>query len=176
MSAFQAINSSIFCSRVWSWEWITSGSFNKILFPHLQTARRKLKLPPVPLFEQQTFIAILSHGNRLITSCIGRAKNFFFGNQNILYIFLKKYILIYDLYCRALAQEPCTGVHEIYNFGRSIIDHHYYIYSLSDLCLVEEKYYHKRSITCSLYDLSPRSSTITPAPGSWNLQIWYTLP
>ena len=31
------------------------------------------------------------------------------------------------------------GVHEIYNFGRSFLGHHYFILSLSDLCLGVEK-------------------------------------
>ena len=37
---------------------------------------------------------------------------------------------------------PCPGGHEIYNFGRPLLAHHYYRYilSLSDLCLgVENK-------------------------------------
>ena len=34
---------------------------------------------------------------------------------------------------------PCPGVHEIYNFGRPFLGHHYYILSLSDQCLGVEK-------------------------------------
>ena len=36
-------------------------------------------------------------------------------------------------------KNPCTGGHEIYNFGRPFLDHHYYILSLFDLCLGVEK-------------------------------------
>ena len=36
-------------------------------------------------------------------------------------------------------KNPCPGGHEIYNFGRPFIVHHYYILSLSDLCLGVEK-------------------------------------
>ena len=38
-------------------------------------------------------------------------------------------------------KNPCSGGHEIYNFGRSFLGHHYYMYllSLSDLCLGVEK-------------------------------------
>ena len=48
---------------------------------------------------------------------------------------------LYDLYGRVLAQEPLpTGGHEISNFGRSFLGHHYYILGLSDQCLgVENK-------------------------------------
>ena len=46
---------------------------------------------------------------------------------------------LYDLYGHALAQEPCPGGHEIYNFGRPFLCHHNYILSLSDLCLGVEK-------------------------------------
>ena len=42
----------------------------------------------------------------------------------------------HDLYDHALA--PCPGGHEIYNFGRSFLSHHYYKLSLFDLCLGEE--------------------------------------
>ena len=34
---------------------------------------------------------------------------------------------------------PCPGGHEIYNCGRPYLGHHYYILSLSDLCLGVEK-------------------------------------
>ena len=33
----------------------------------------------------------------------------------------------------------CPWGHEIKNFGRPFLGHHYYILSLYDLCLVEEK-------------------------------------
>ena len=34
---------------------------------------------------------------------------------------------------------PCPGGHENYNFGGPFLGHHFYILSLSDLCLVVEK-------------------------------------
>ena len=46
---------------------------------------------------------------------------------------------LYDLYGHALAQEPCPRGHEIYNFGGPFRGHHYYILSLSNLCLGVEK-------------------------------------
>ena len=46
---------------------------------------------------------------------------------------------LYDLYGHALAQEPLPQVHEIYNFGRPFLGHHYYILGLSDLCLEVEE-------------------------------------
>ena len=36
-------------------------------------------------------------------------------------------------------KNPYPGVHEIYNFGRPFLGHHYCILSLSDLCLGIEK-------------------------------------
>ena len=48
----------------------------------------------------------------------------------------------YDLYVHTLAQEPLVWGHEIHNFGRPFLGYHYYILSLSDLCLgVEKKVY-----------------------------------
>ena len=35
----------------------------------------------------------------------------------------------------ALAQEPLPGGHEIYNFGKPFLGHHYYILSFSYVCL-----------------------------------------
>ena len=48
-------------------------------------------------------------------------------------------VLLYDLYGHSLAQEPLPRGHEIYNFGRPFLGHHYYILGLSDLCLGVEK-------------------------------------
>ena len=36
-------------------------------------------------------------------------------------------------------KNPCPRGHEIYNFGRPFLGHHYYILGLSDLCLGVEK-------------------------------------
>ena len=36
-------------------------------------------------------------------------------------------------------QNPSPGGHEIYSFDRNFLGHHYYILSLSDLCLGVEK-------------------------------------
>ena len=36
-------------------------------------------------------------------------------------------------------QNPSPGGHEIYNFGRPFLSHHYYILSLSDICMAVEK-------------------------------------
>ena len=40
-----------------------------------------------------------------------------------------------DLYPMPQHKNPYPGGHEIYNFGRPFLGHHYYIFSLSDLCL-----------------------------------------
>ena len=36
-------------------------------------------------------------------------------------------------------KNPCPGGHESYNFGRLFLGHHYFILSVSDLCLGVEK-------------------------------------
>ena len=36
-------------------------------------------------------------------------------------------------------KNPCPRGHEMYNFGRAFLVHHYYIFGLSDLCLRVEK-------------------------------------
>ena len=45
----------------------------------------------------------------------------------------------YMTYSHALAQEPCPRGHEIYNFGRPFLGHHYFLLGLSSLYLVVEK-------------------------------------
>ena len=41
-------------------------------------------------------------------------------------------------------KNPCPGGHESYNFGRPFLGHHYYILSLSDICMrVEKKFLQK---------------------------------
>ena len=45
----------------------------------------------------------------------------------------------YMTYGHALAKEPCTLGHEIYNFGGPFCGHHYYILGLSEQCLGVEK-------------------------------------
>ena len=49
----------------------------------------------------------------------------------------------------SLLNNPCTGPHEIYNFSRPYISHHYYILSLCDLCLgVEKKIFKRKGKSC----------------------------
>ena len=45
-----------------------------------------------------------------------------------------------------ILQEPLLGGHEIYNFGRPFLGHHYNILSFSDLCMGV-----KRSIFIEIY-------------------------
>ena len=63
-------------------------------------------------------------------------------------------------------KNPYPGGHEFYNFDRPFVDHHYYIPSLSDLCLGIKKKILKEIIHL------PRPSTKIPAPGVMNLQFW----
>ena len=43
------------------------------------------------------------------------------------------------MYGHTLVQEPLPRGNEIYNFGRLFLSHHYFILSLSDLCLGVKK-------------------------------------
>ena len=61
--------------------------------------------------------------------------------------------LQYSLDGHTLSEEPCFGIHEIYNFGRSCLGHYKNILSFSDLCQGVEK---KKCY-----------STKTSALGSW---------
>ena len=66
---------------------------------------------------------------------------------------------------RLLHKNHCLRGHEIYNFGRPFLGHHYYILGLSDLCLGEEKKIYKKNNAFSLYDIWPHPSTRTLARG-----------
>ena len=55
------------------------------------------------------------------------------------------------LYGRALTTEPLPRGHEIYNTGRPFHGHHYFILSLSDLCMGVEKIFKENVF--SLYNL-----------------------
>ena len=51
-----------------------------------------------------------------------------------------------------LHKNPCPGGHEIYNFGRPFLDHHYYILGLSDQCLgVKRRRFLKKYINFTLF-------------------------
>ena len=41
---------------------------------------------------------------------------------------------LYELYGHVIAKEPLSWGHEIYNFGRPFVGHHYYTLKLSDPC------------------------------------------
>ena len=48
-------------------------------------------------------------------------------------------LTLYDLYGNNLAQEPCPGGDEIYNFCRPFLGHYNYLLSLSESCFIVEK-------------------------------------
>ena len=64
---------------------------------------------------------------------------------------------LYDLYGHTLAQEPLSrGVMKIYNSDRPFLGHHYYILSLSDICMgVEKKIFKYINFTLFTPKLSP---------------------
>ena len=52
-----------------------------------------------------------------------------------------------------LHKNPCPGGHEIYNFGRPFLGHHYYTLSLYGLCPrveKEKKIFFQKYINCTL--------------------------
>ena len=62
--------------------------------------------------------------------CLGVEKKIF---KEIMHFYYMTYMAIPQ------HKNHCPGGHEIYNFGRPFLGHHYYIFSLSDLCLGLEK-------------------------------------
>ena len=60
---------------------------------------------------------------------------------------------LYDLYGHTLAQEPFPRGSESYNFGRLFLGHHYYIISLSNICMGVKKKNFKKNNAFSLYDM-----------------------
>ena len=77
----------------------------------------------------------------------------------------------YDIYSHAQAHKPLPQGHEIYNFGRTFLGHHYYFLSLSDLCLGVEKKFFKgiMHFHYKIYMATPWQKN--PCPGAKNLQF-----
>ena len=70
-----------------------------------------------------------------------------------------------------LHKNPCPRGHDIYNFGRPFLGHHYYIHGLSDLCLGVDKQIFKE-IMHFHYMTYVHAPAQEPLPqGSWNLQF-----
>ena len=67
-------------------------------------------------------------------------------------VFKKRRNIVFSLYAHAKHKNPCLGVHEIYNFVRSFLGHHYSILDLSDPCPSVYKKM-KRKNAFSLIDL-----------------------
>ena len=70
-----------------------------------------------------------------------------------------------------LHKNPCPRGHEIYNFGRPFLGHHYYILGLSDLCLGVETKIFKEIMYFHYITIWPRPCTRTPAPGVMKFTI-----
>ena len=78
---------------------------------------------------------------------------------------------LYDIYGQTLAQEPLLWGHKIYNFGKPYLGHHYYIFSLSDLCIRRKKIF-KRNNAFSLFDLYGHAAAQEPRPGVMKFTSW----
>ena len=65
-----------------------------------------------------------------------------------------------------LRKNPCPGGHEIYNFGRPFLGHHYYILNLSDICIGGKKKILRRNNAFSQYDLYGHTPAQEPLPRS----------
>ena len=87
---------------------------------------------------------------------------------------MKIHIYLYynDIYGHALTSEPLPRGHEIYNFGRPFLGHHYYIISLSDLCLGAEKKIFKEIMHFHYMTYKATPSIRTPAPGVMKFTIF----
>ena len=72
-------------------------------------------------------------------------------------------------------RNPCPRSHEIYKFCRPFFDHHYYIFSLSDLCLGVEKKIFLRN-TSILHFLPQNYLPLWMGVMKWNLQFLVSLP
>ena len=59
----------------------------------------------------------------------------------------------------------CPGVHEIYNFGRTFLGHHYYILSLSEPKIEKKIFYEIHQFK----NLFP--SYYPPPPSGWGFKI-----
>ena len=95
------------------------------------------------------------------------------------------------LYGHALAQETCTGGHEIYNFGRPFLGHHYYthLFCLKHMPLSREEDFLRNTslysilhrtlnkIGLNLSNLMWHKETIKWISGlqiAWNVHVTYT--
>ena len=68
-------------------------------------------------------------------------------------------------------KNPCPRGHEIYNFGRPFLGHHYYILGLSDLCLEVERKILKEIIYFHYMTYMATLLFKNPAPGVMKLTI-----
>ena len=71
-------------------------------------------------------------------------------------------------------KNPCTGDHEIYNFGKLFLGRHYILFSLSYQCLGEEKKILKEIMNFNYKMLWLRPITRSPVPGV--MKFLQTLP
>ena len=70
-------------------------------------------------------------------------------------------------------KNPCPGGHIIYNFRRSFLGHHYYIFSLLEQCPgAEKKIFKEKHQFYTFY----AKITSRWGGGSWNLQFHISLP
>ena len=83
-----------------------------------------------------------------------------------------------------LHKNPCPRGHEIYNFGRPFLGHHYYILGLSDQCLgVEKKIFYENTAILHFYPkiTSPFvggneiNNFLSPYPTDATYKIWLRL-
>ena len=70
-----------------------------------------------------------------------------------------------SLFDHTRAQEPYPRGHEIYKFGRLNLGHHYYTFSLSNLCLSEEKKFLKEIMHFHYMTYMPWPLHKNPCPG-----------
>ena len=69
-------------------------------------------------------------------------------------------------------KNPCPGGHEIYNFGRPFLGHHYYVRSLSDLCLGVKKRIFKGIMHFHYMTYMATPQPKNPCPRGLKFTIW----
>ena len=135
---------------------------NDTIWPNLRTRTPALGVMKITILEYPSFIIIYMHyALSLSESCPWEETIF----KEIIHFYYMTYM------STPLHKNLCPGAHGIHNFGILFLGFHYFILSLSDLCLELERFFFFRKNAFSLYDICPHPSKETIPRGSWNLQI-----
>ena len=130
---------------------------NVTIWPNLRTRTPALGVMKITILEDPSFIIIYMHYELSLTESCPWEETIF---KEIIH------------FSTPLHKNLYPGAHDIHNFGILFLGFHYFILSLSDLCLeLERKIFFFRNNAFSLCDICPHPSKETIPRGSWNLQI-----